>query len=61
MKRVYINDLRRFGYCAKGSRAFLKQHGLDWSLFIRDGLPVETLEKTGDAMAIKIAEAVRNE
>lgn len=47
--------------CRKGARAFFKRHGLDWDRFRREGLPVEAIEATGDAMALQTARAAREE
>lgn len=52
-------DLRSVGYCTTKTKVFFEQHGLDWRKFIREGLPSSELEATGDAMAIKLCEVVR--
>lgn len=57
--RVTIADLRSLKYCANGSKAFFGRHGLDWRKFVKEGIPVEELEATGDAMALEICEVVR--
>lgn len=46
-------------YCARGSRRWAARIGLDWAAFVRDGIPADDLERTGDAMAIKLAGYVR--
>lgn len=48
-------------YCARGLRAFAKRHGLDLRAFMHDGLPISTLEATGDAMALRAIENARTE
>lgn len=45
------------GYCHRGMRAFFARHGLDWSAFVRGGIDAELLRATGDAMALKLADA----
>lgn len=40
-------------YCARGSRDFFTKHGLNWSDFLRNGIPAEAFLKTGDSMAIR--------
>ena len=51
---VKIEHAHAAGYCSKGMRLFAKRHGLDWPKFVREGIPAEELEATGDAMATKI-------
>jgi hypothetical protein len=46
-------------YCAEGARRWFARMGLDWAAFLRDGIDVEQVEATGDAMAIKLAQHVR--
>lgn len=41
----------RTGYCAKQSRAFFSEHGLDWLEFVREGIDAERLLATGNALA----------
>jgi len=59
--RVTMRHVRQCKMCSRGARAFFDRHGLDWSEFLRAGLPVEALEQTGDAMAIQVAAAARAE
>lgn len=47
-------------YCARGARRWAARLGLDWTDFVQHGIPVEKLEQTGDAMALKLAEFVRS-
>lgn len=49
----------RRGYCARGARAWFARHGLDWTAFVRDGLPASVLEATGDALALTLVEHAR--
>lgn len=57
---VTIRDARQFGDCCAGSRIFAKKHGLDFKKFVHEGLPLELIEATGDAMAIEFGRKVRN-
>lgn len=41
----------RTGYCARQSRAFFAEHGLDWLAFVRNGIPAQQLLDTGNALA----------
>lgn len=56
-----MRHIRQCKMCSRGARAFFDRHGLDWSEFLRAGLPVEALEQTGDAMAMQVAAAARAE
>ena len=58
--RVTIRHVRAAKLCTSGAREWFRRHDLDWNAFLRDGLPVTTLEALHDAMADKaIAEARR--
>lgn len=46
----------RTGYCARQSRAFFAEHGLDWLAFVRKGIPAHALLATGNALAIHLVE-----
>lgn len=45
---------RRRGFCRGGARTWFRAHGLDWGAFVRDGIPAERLEATGDGLAIAL-------
>ena len=48
-------------YCNTGARDFFKRHGLDWSDFIKNGIDDQVLIETGDAMAIRLVERIKQE
>ena len=50
---------RRRGFCRGKSRDWFERHGLDWRDFARNGIPAETLEATGDGMAIALVKWAR--
>ena len=60
-----VSDVRavrtgmRNSLCVPGMRAWFKQHNLDFESFVHIGLPVETLEATGDHFAILVCRAAR--
>lgn len=56
---VKMEHIRAARMCSRGARAFFQRHGLDWQKFLKDGLPAEVLEATGDAMALQVAELAR--
>lgn len=47
--------------CARGARALARRYGLDWSAFLRHGIPASELEATGDALAQRVAALARKE
>lgn len=49
----------RTGYCAKQSRAFFAEHGLDWLAFVQSGIDAEVLLATGNALAAHLVEHAR--
>jgi hypothetical protein len=57
---VKLEHLRALKFCSRGSRAFCERHGLDWARLVREGLPVEQVMATGDAMAQMAAERARS-
>jgi hypothetical protein len=58
---VTMRHMRIAGYCSRGTRTFFARHGLDWSGFLRNGIPARALEGTGDAMAVRVARMARAE
>lgn len=59
--RIFMADLRRARMCSGGARDFFARHDLDWDDFLRNGVPVDRVEATGDAMALKVVEVVRGQ
>jgi hypothetical protein len=47
--------------CAPSVRLWFEQHELDYRRFLRDGLPVEDVEATGDAFALRACALAREE
>lgn len=54
---VTVEDIRACNYCTKGTRAWFKIYGLDWSKFVFEGLPIEAFEGIEDAQLQKAIEA----
>jgi hypothetical protein len=44
-------DLTALRYCNRGSRQFFERHGLNWALFLQEGVDMEAVEKIDDEMA----------
>jgi hypothetical protein len=45
--------------CASGVRAWFAHYDLDYRAFLHHGLPLETLEATGDAFALRACAIAR--
>lgn len=58
---VTMRHVRAARMCSRGARRFFERYGLDWSTFLREGLPAETIEATGDAMALRVTRVARDE
>lgn len=55
-----LADCAHFQYCRQGIRLFCKKYGLDYADFRSGKMNILSLEGTGDAMALKIVDYVRN-
>ena len=51
-------DAEALGYCNSGLRKWFPRDGVSFDDFRKDGVTVDWLRATGDAMAIRLAEAV---
>jgi hypothetical protein len=53
-RRITIDDIMAAGHCAKGARSWFRTMGLDFTTFLKDGLPASDLLATGDALAEQV-------
>ncbi|ABI59702.1 hypothetical protein [Nitrosomonas eutropha] len=60
-KTVTMLHIRKAGMCSRGTRDFFLHHGLDWGLFLKQGIEAEKLAATGDAMALQVVKIAREE
>lgn len=58
--RIYMSDLRKAKMCARGSRAFFLSQGWDWQDFLKNGIDLEIVKASKDAMAQQVVGAVEN-
>jgi hypothetical protein len=56
---VKVCDAAALGYCAKGRRKLLAQHGLNYLEFVRHGFPAEVLLALNDDMANRVVEQAK--
>jgi hypothetical protein len=59
--KLSIADCRQFKYCVHGVRRFCARHAINFNQLLKGTLPISEFERTGDAMALKVVEYVRNE
>lgn len=59
--RVTMRHIREAKLCAGGARAFFARYRLDWGRFLREGIPADELEATGDALTAGVVAAAREE
>lgn len=56
---VTVADMQAVGMCSRGGRQWAACRGLDWSLFLRHGLPVSAIEQVGDELSARVVAAAR--
>lgn len=59
MTIVTLADIRSINYCSRGSREWFTRHGLNWSRFVSEGLPVEAFDGISDPMLKRAIEQAR--
>jgi hypothetical protein len=59
--RVYRRHAQKAGLCARGSRVWAAQNGIDYSEYLKHGVPVERLEAIGDYFALLLVRTAREE
>ncbi|MFC3724411.1 hypothetical protein [Neoaquamicrobium sediminum] len=48
--RLTMGDVRRAGYCVRGSRRWFEATGRDFKLFLREGMPMDEARQIDDAV-----------
>lgn len=61
MIMVYHRHMRALGYCNKGLRPWFAGLGISWDAMLKNGVPVDILRATGNAMAIAACELAEKE
>jgi hypothetical protein len=56
---VQMRHIREAKLCCSGMRAWFARHDLDVLDFIRNGIPAERLEATGDHFALTVCKLAR--
>lgn len=56
---VTIQDIIDAGFCARGARAWAREHHYDFRDFLINGMPVEKMESYGDHFCLTVAAYVR--
>jgi hypothetical protein len=55
---VHMRHIRAARLCGRGTREWFAFHGIDM-LRLKEGVPVEEIEATGDKMALEVAAIAR--
>lgn len=58
---VHVRHVRAAMFCTRGMREWLVHHGFDVTDFVKNGMPIEKWEATGDALALRVASIARKE
>jgi hypothetical protein len=58
---VRMRHVRAAHGCSPGLRRFFRRHNLDLREFCRSGLPIDVVEATGDAMAMRVCDEARRD
>lgn len=58
--KIYMADIRKAKMCSGGARAFFLEHGLDWQNFLKNGIDLEKIRATNDAMALQVVRVVED-
>ena len=58
---VTPRHMRAADVCARGSRKWMAENGLDWADFVENGMAVEKLEAFNDAIVNSICAIAREE
>lgn len=56
IERIFIEDVQAANMCVTGAKRWFASKGLDFKSFLDEGIPVETLRDTADALALKVIE-----
>jgi hypothetical protein len=56
---VRAGDIRRTGHCVAGIKDWCAANGIDFRTLVVDGVPIEALEATGDALAASVCQQLR--
>ncbi len=55
--KITMEDMRAVDFCAAGVEAFFNREGLDYALFLREGILAEELLNTDSVFARKVVNA----
>lgn len=53
---ITMRHVRQAKICSRGARQLAERQGLDWSRFLKVGVPSEELEQIDDAMVKRLLE-----
>jgi hypothetical protein len=56
---ITMRDVRAAKMCSEGARYFFRKNNLNWSMFLKEGIPSDELELINDAMSARVIEVAR--
>lgn len=56
---VTVAHVRAAGLCMRGARAWAARHGIEWSRFLREGVPASALAGCADPLLARVLEEAR--
>lgn len=60
MTRIYMSDIRKANMCSRGTRAFFLAKGWNFQDFLKNGIDIEVVKASNDAMAQQVVKVVEN-
>lgn len=52
--KITMTDITRAGHCARGTRAWFDEQGLDFRDFLKNGITARKLAANGDGLALQV-------
>lgn len=56
---VTVAHIRAAGLCMRGARAWAARHGVDWSRFVREGVPLTAFAGCDDPLLARVLTEAR--
>lgn len=58
---IHMRHIRAANLCSGGARGWFESHGLSWSEFLTNGVPVDTIRQLNDGIANRVVEIALRE
>lgn len=53
---IYVRDIRDSGHCPRGIKAWCELNGIDFKVWVKQGMPASKLRATGCGLAVRCVE-----